>query len=80
MTDVDGTEYVDLCCSFGPLILGHAHQAVVDAVTRAAARGTSFGAPNEDELALAEHIVQLHPAIERVRFVEVGFGGGVPST
>ena len=72
LSDVDGTEYVDLCCSFGPLILGHAHQAVVDAVTKAAARGTSFGAPNEDELALAEHIVQLHPAIEMVRFVNSG--------
>jgi glutamate-1-semialdehyde 2,1-aminomutase len=72
LQDVDGREYVDLCGSFGPLILGHAHPAVVDAVQRAAARGTSFGAPSEDELALAERIVVAHPAVDRVRFVNSG--------
>ena len=72
LKDVDGMEYIDFCGSFGPLILGHAHPVVVDAVKMAAAKGMSFGAPGEDELALAEHIVHLHPAVERVRFVNSG--------
>ena len=57
ITDVDGRRYVDLVASWGPLILGHAHPAVVDAVTVAARRGLSFGAPTEGELALAEAII-----------------------
>ncbi len=72
LNDVDGRSYVDLCGSFGPLILGHAHPAVVDAVREAAARGTSFGAPHEDELALAERVVASHPSVERLRFVNSG--------
>jgi glutamate-1-semialdehyde 2,1-aminomutase len=72
LRDVDGREYVDLCGSFGPLILGHAHPAVVEAIQKAASRGTTFGAPNTDELALAEHIAACHPAIDRLRFVNSG--------
>ncbi|HYR62223.1 MAG TPA: aminotransferase class III-fold pyridoxal phosphate-dependent enzyme, partial [Actinomycetota bacterium] len=57
VTDADGHSYIDLLASWGPLILGHAHPAVVDAVASAAARGTSFGAPTEGEVELAELIV-----------------------
>ncbi len=72
LTDVDGREYVDYVCSWGPLILGHAHHAVVEAVRQAAARGTSFGAPSEPEIALAERVVDALPSIELVRFVSSG--------
>src|SRR5690242_11736464 len=56
VTDADGREYVDLVCSWGPLILGHSHPAVLDAVRAAATRGTSFGMPAEGEVALAEEM------------------------
>src|SRR3954452_16064189 len=65
LTDADGNEYVDLICSWGPLILGHAHPAVVEAVQRATARGTSYGAPTEGEVELAEEIVARTP-VEQV--------------
>jgi len=70
--DVDGNEYIDYVASFGPLILGHAHPAVVAAITDAASRGASFGAPTEAETALAERIVGAVPGIERIRFVSSG--------
>ncbi|HLH27613.1 MAG TPA: glutamate-1-semialdehyde 2,1-aminomutase [Acidimicrobiales bacterium] len=72
VTDADGTEYVDLLASWGPLILGHAHPAVVEAVAVAASRGTSFGAPTEGEVELAELICSALPAVELVRFVSSG--------
>jgi glutamate-1-semialdehyde 2,1-aminomutase len=72
VTDVDGREYIDLLASWGPLILGHAHPAVVRAIAEAAARGTSFGAPTEAEIQLAELITTAMPALERVRFVSSG--------
>jgi glutamate-1-semialdehyde 2,1-aminomutase len=72
ITDVDGRRYVDLVGSWGPLILGHAHPAVVDAVTAAARRGLSFGAPTEGELDLAEEIRDRMPPVERVRLVNSG--------
>ncbi|MFI0484271.1 glutamate-1-semialdehyde 2,1-aminomutase [Actinomadura sp. 9N215] len=71
LTDVDGNEYVDLVCSWGPLILGHAHPAVVEAVRDAAGRGTSYGAPTSGEVELAEEIVSRTPA-EKVRLVNSG--------
>jgi glutamate-1-semialdehyde 2,1-aminomutase len=71
VTDADGREYVDLVGSWGPMILGHAHPAVVEAVHRAAARGTSFGTPGESEVALAEEIVARTP-VEQVRLVSSG--------
>src|SRR5438046_2838044 len=52
--DVDGKDYIDYVCSYGPMILGHAHPAVVEAIQRTAERGTSFGAPTELEADLAE--------------------------
>jgi glutamate-1-semialdehyde 2,1-aminomutase len=72
VTDVDGNAYVDYVCSYGPLILGHAHPAVVDAIRDAAALGTSFGAPTEAELDLAERVIDAVPAVEMVRFVNSG--------
>jgi glutamate-1-semialdehyde 2,1-aminomutase len=69
--DVDGNEYVDLVCSWGPLILGHAHPAVVDAVSYAVSRGTSFGTPSVPEVELAEEIVARTP-VDSVRLVSSG--------
>ncbi|WP_131739199.1 glutamate-1-semialdehyde 2,1-aminomutase [Actinomadura roseirufa] len=71
LTDADGNEYVDLVCSWGPMILGHAHPDVVAAVRDAAARGTSYGAPTPGEVELAEEIVARTPA-EKVRLVNSG--------
>ncbi|MGD0766037.1 MAG: glutamate-1-semialdehyde 2,1-aminomutase [Dehalococcoidia bacterium] len=70
--DVDGNRYVDYVCSWGALILGHAYPAVVDAVQRATASGTSFGAPTEAEAELAQMVVEAMPSIEMVRFVNSG--------
>ena len=72
LTDVDGKEYVDLVCSWGPMILGHGHPAVVEAVQVAAARGTSFGTPSPGEVELAEEIVSRVGPVEKVRLVNSG--------
>ncbi|TAJ21285.1 MAG: glutamate-1-semialdehyde-2,1-aminomutase [Dehalococcoidia bacterium] len=72
ITDVDGREYIDYVQSYGPLILGHAHPAVVAAIQAAAPLGTSFGAPTEAEPALAERIIEAVPSIEMLRFVSSG--------
>src|SRR5659263_595302 len=72
LIDVDGVEYVDLVCSWGPMILGHAHPAVVEAVGAAASRGTSFGTPTAGEVELAEEIVARVPPVELVRLVSSG--------
>ena len=72
LVDVDGREYVDLVCSWGPLVLGHAYPAVVDAVTEAASKGTSFGTPTAGEVELAEEIVRRVAPVERVRLVSSG--------
>jgi glutamate-1-semialdehyde 2,1-aminomutase len=69
---IDGHRYIDYIGSWGPMILGHAHPAVLEAITRAAERGTSFGAPTERETHLAELIQQAVPSIERVRLVNSG--------
>jgi len=70
--DLDDHEYVDYVLSWGPLLLGHAHPAVVKAIAAAAARGASFGTPTEAETELAETIVAMVPWIERLRFVSSG--------
>src|SRR6478752_5026012 len=70
--DVDGNRYIDYVGSWGPLIFGHAYPPVVDAVERAARRGTSFGAPTEAENELAELIIAAVPSIEKVRLVNSG--------
>ena len=72
LTDEDGREYVDLVCSWGPIILGHAHPAVVEALQTAAARGTSFGTPSRGEVELAELIVDRVAPVEQVRLVNSG--------
>ncbi len=72
LRDADGREYVDLVCSWGPMILGHAHPAVLDAVREAAAQGFSFGTPCENEVALAEEIVRRIEPVEQVRLVSSG--------
>src|SRR4030042_1637645 len=66
--DVDGNRYIDYVCSWGPLTLGHAHPAVVEAVQRAAERGTSYGAPTEAEADLALLAPEAVPSSEMGRF------------
>ena len=70
--DADGREYVDLVCSWGPMILGHAHPEVLDAVRSAAAKGFSFGTPTESEVLLAEELVARVAPLEQVRLVSSG--------
>lgn len=70
--DVDGNEYIDWVSSWGPLIAGHAHPAVVDAVASAVSDGTSFGAPTEGEVTLAAEIARRVPAVEMVRMTSSG--------
>ncbi|MDT7699987.1 MAG: glutamate-semialdehyde -aminomutase, partial [Pseudonocardiales bacterium] len=72
LTDADGIRYVDLISSWGPMILGHAHPAVVEAVQTAAASGLSFGAPTAAELDLAEEIIRRVAPVEQVRLVNSG--------
>ncbi|MGR3937344.1 glutamate-1-semialdehyde 2,1-aminomutase [Streptomyces sp. BRA346] len=72
LTDADGREYVDLVCSWGPMILGHSHPEVIGAVQAAVARGTSFGTPGEGEVELAEEIVARVGPVEQVRLVSSG--------
>jgi glutamate-1-semialdehyde 2,1-aminomutase len=72
IVDVDGNRYVDWVCSWGPLILGHAHPSVVAAVTEAARRGTSYGAPTEGEVELAGEVVDRFGSVEMLRMVSSG--------
>ncbi|MFN7013527.1 MAG: glutamate-1-semialdehyde 2,1-aminomutase [Bacteroidia bacterium] len=70
--DADGNELIDYCCSWGPLILGHANEKVVNAISETAAKGTSFGAPTKLENELAELILTFNKYIEKIRFVSSG--------
>jgi glutamate-1-semialdehyde 2,1-aminomutase len=70
--DVDGNTYVDYVCSWGPMILGHAHPQVIAAVTEAAALGTSYGAPTAGEVELAELVAQRMPAVDMLRMTSSG--------
>jgi len=72
LVDADGHRYVDLVLSWGPLILGHAHPEVLEAVVAAAGRGTTYGAPTELEVRLAQVVVDTFPSLEMVRFVSSG--------
>ena len=72
LTDVDGDEYIDYVMSWGALMLGHAHPAIVEAITSAAPRGTSYGAPCPAEVELAGLVCEMVPSVERVRFVNSG--------
>jgi len=70
--DADGHDYIDYVASWGPLILGHAHPAVVQALCEAAGRGTSYGAPTVLETQLAKMVIEAFPSVEMVRFVSSG--------
>ena len=70
--DADGNRYIDYVCSWGPLILGHAHPQVVEAVVSAARQGTSYGAPTQAEVEMARLVCQAFPSIELVRFTTSG--------
>src|SRR6266850_8358228 len=72
ITDADGNSYIDYVGSWGPMILGHAHPAVIEAIREAAARGTSYGAPTELEIELATEIISAFPSIELVRLTSSG--------
>src|SRR3954453_17495134 len=72
LIDVDGNRYVDWVGSWGPMILGHADPEVIEAVARAAARGTSFGAATEGEVELAEEVAARVPTVEMVRMTSSG--------
>ena len=77
MWDAEGQRYIDYIGSWGPMILGHGHPAVLDAVLQAAADGFSFGAPTEREIELAEAIIGLVPSVEQVRLVSSGTEAGM---
>jgi glutamate-1-semialdehyde 2,1-aminomutase len=70
--DIDGNEYIDYVCSWGPMILGHSNAAVIDAVKASAEKGTSFGAPTLAETELADKIVSAYPSMDKVRLVSSG--------
>ena len=70
--DIDGNEYIDYVCSWGPMILGHAHPAVLEAILAAARKGSSFGAPTLAETELAKKVIAAYSSIEKVRFVSSG--------
>jgi len=70
--DADGNEYIDYVCSWGALILGHAHPKVVEAIATQARRGTSYGMPTELEIELAARLRTALPSCEKVRFVSSG--------
>ncbi len=72
LRDADGNEYIDYVCSWGPMILGHAHPEVVQVLEETMQRGTSYGAPTEIEVEMAETIVEMVPSIEMVRMVNSG--------
>src|SRR5271169_3759909 len=70
--DADGNEFIDYVCSWGPLLLGHRHPSVIEAIEKALEIGTSFGAPTEREIELAELIREMVPSVEMVRLVNSG--------
>jgi glutamate-1-semialdehyde 2,1-aminomutase len=72
IVDTDGNRYIDYVCSWGPMILGHSHPKVVAAIREAAGRGSSFGAPTELEIGMAERLAAAFPSIEMVRMVSSG--------
>src|SRR5512146_1423509 len=70
--DVDGNRFIDYVLSWGPLITGHAHPVVVNALQQAAAEGTSYGAPSPLEVRLAKKVMEFMPGLEMIRFVNSG--------
>lgn len=72
LVDVDGNEYIDYIGSWGPMILGHAHEKITNALIEAVKRGTSYGTPNPAEIDLAQEIIDRVPSVEKIRFVNSG--------
>src|SRR6266566_1432786 len=72
LTDIDGNDYIDYVGSYGPMIVGHANERVVAALSKAIGRGTSYGAPTEAEVQLASTITAALPGMEMIRFVNSG--------
>src|SRR4029078_2438840 len=72
VTDVDGNVFIDYVGSWGPMVLGHSHPVVMEAIREAAGRGTSYGAPTELEIELASKIIDAFPAVEQVRLPSSG--------
>ena len=72
ITDLDGNQYIDCLASWGPMLFGHAHERILQAISDAAVNGTSFGAPSQYETEMAERIVKMVPSIEMVRMVSSG--------
>jgi glutamate-1-semialdehyde 2,1-aminomutase len=72
LTDVDGNEYIDYVGSWGPMVLGHAYEPVVEAVQKAAKKSTSFGAPTETELKMAKLVKEMVPGVDKIRMVNSG--------
>src|SRR5215831_5865381 len=72
LVDVDGNRFVDYVCSWGPLIHGHAHPAVLEAIAAAASRGTSFGAPTAGEVELAAEVARRMPGLDMLRMTSSG--------
>ncbi len=72
ITDADGNAYIDYVCSWGPLIAGHAHPQVLEAIAAAAAKGTSYGAPTAAEVALAEEVARRIPGAQMLRMTSSG--------
>ena len=70
--DADGNGYIDYVCSWGPMILGHRHPSVIEAISKVLERGTSFGAPTDLEVTLADMIIDAVPSIDMVRMVNSG--------
>ncbi len=82
--DIDGNTFIDYVCSWGPMIVGHGHERVIEAIREATEKGTSFGAPTEAETELAEKIISSFRSIDKVRLVNSGTeaaegGGSLPS-
>lgn len=75
--DADDNEYIDYVCSWGPMVLGHAHPEVVAAINAAVSRGTSFGAPTEVENRMAQKVVESFQSMDLVRFVSSGTEAGM---
>ena len=79
LVDVDGNRFIDYVCSWGPLILGHAHPQVLQAITSAAERGTSFGAPTPGEVELAQEVARRMDGVEALRMTSSGTASSAPA-
>jgi len=70
--DVDGNNYIDYCLAYGPLVLGHSHEKIIDVVSKTLGQGTTYGAPTESEIELAKEVIRRVPSVDMIRFVNSG--------